>query len=197
MNISARGFVLASALVVSASIPAFADTNLITNGGFETGDFTGYTVIAGATGVSAAGGPGSYNPNSGTYYAYLGNVGGLGTISQTVTDTAGQEYALSYFLASNGTSPNEFQTSVDGTVLDDLVNIGIQGYTEYSFTFTGTGSDTIMFGERNDPNYLALDDVSVTTAAVTGVTPEPSSIALLGSGMLGVAGLVRRRMARV
>ncbi len=28
------------------------------------------------------------------------------------------------------------------------------------------------------------------------VTPEPSSIALLGTGMLGVAGVIRKRLAK-
>jgi hypothetical protein len=31
--------------------------------------------------------------------------------------------------------------------------------------------------------------------AVTADTPEPSSIFLLGSGLLGIAGFVRRRVA--
>ena len=42
------------------------------------------------------------------------------------------------------------------------------------------------------PYETATYDVAFTNAA-TSVTPETSSIALLGTGMLGVAGVVRKR----
>ena len=190
MRVAVRSSLLFASFSVAAILPAHA--NLITNGGFETGDFTGWTVSAGSTGVSGAGGPGGYSPYDGNYYAYLGTVGlPLGTISQIISDTPGQTYTLDYYLASNGTTPNEFETSIDGVSVFDQTNITTQPYTLYSFNFVGTGTDTITFGERDDPNYLALDHVSVNPASAI---PEPSSLLLLATGMAGVAGAVRRRL---
>jgi hypothetical protein len=192
MRVALRSSLLFASFSAAAILPAHA--NLITNGSFETGNFSGWNVTAGATGVAAAGGPGGYSPYDGNYYAYLGNVGlPLGTISQTITDTPGQTYTLGYYLASNGTTPNEFETSIDGVTVFDQTDITTQPYTLYSFNFVGTGSDTITFGERNDPNYLALDDVSVNPASTRAI-PEPSSLLLLATGMAGVAGAVRRRL---
>ena len=70
-------------------------------------------------------------------------------------------------------------------------NTGVN-YTEYSFAVTGTGFDTITFNGRDDPAWMALDNISVTQA--TGKTvPEPSSLLLLGSGLLAVGGVIRRK----
>src|SRR5262249_35409538 len=84
------------------------DTNLLTNGGFETGSFSGWTVKAGATGVQTAGYDGE-NPHSGTYFAALGDTSSsfpFGTLSQTVADKAGQNLTLSYYLESDGRTAN-------------------------------------------------------------------------------------------
>jgi hypothetical protein len=64
-------------------------------------------------------------------------------------------------------------------------------WSEFSFTETGTGSDTIQFAFRDDPAYMALDNVSVSPVGPT--TPEPSSLLLLGSGLLTVGGVIRRK----
>jgi hypothetical protein len=63
-------------------------------------------------------------------------------------------------------------------------------WTKYSFAVTGTGSDTILLSFRDDPAWMALDNVSVSQ----GTTPEPSSLLLLGSGLLTLGGAIRRKV---
>ncbi len=134
------------------------------NGGFETGNFSGFTQSGntGSTSVSTT------NPHTGTYAASLGPPGALGFLSQSLTTTPGQTYQLSYFLASTDTRPNnEFQTSVGGTQLFDQVNIPNQAYTQYTFNFVPTGTSTnLTFGFRDNPRNFYLDAEGVTRRSV-------------------------------
>lgn len=172
---------------------AFADTNLLTNGSFETGDFTGWTQggNTGYTGVTTVSGDFGYAAEDGTYFAYLGPEGSDGTLSQTFADTVGQSYLFSFWYNANGTSPSDFGASWDGIPLLSLTNWDTGGsWSNFGYLVTGTGSDTIQFNFRNDPDYDALDN-----ASVSGVSPipEPSSFLLMGSGLIGLAGAIRRK----
>jgi hypothetical protein len=148
-----------------ASICDAIPGNLVQNCGFETGDFTHWTVTDPSnTFVSSDCEPlipGGYGPHSGTYSACFGNIGSLGFVSQTITDIPGETYTFTFWLKSDGRTPNEFQASYNGTVLTDMKNMSAFGYTQFSFPgLIGTGSDTIKFGGRDDPEFLNLDDVS-------------------------------------
>jgi PEP-CTERM motif len=180
----------AAAILVAGG--AHAAANLIVNGGFETGDFTGWTAVdpSGETFVSVAFGP--YVPNSGTYFAALGAIGGDGTVSQTFADTPGATYESSFYLANDGDTPNDFTVTGPGSLfLGPLTDLGAFPYTQYFGFFTGSGLDTITFAARNDPGFFSLDDVSVVEVSV----PEPATWAsmILGLGFAGVA--LRRRKA--
>jgi hypothetical protein len=181
---------LVAVLLVGAPT-AFA-TNLLTNGSFESGTLTGWTDIG--DGVVLANGPFSYYSaaEDGTWYLALGPVGGDGTLSQTFSDTAGQHYTFSFWFASVGDNPSDFSAYWDGgTPLLSLTNPNTgAAWSEYSYSVTGTGSDTIQFNFRDDPAYMVLDNVSVSPVTTT---PEPSSLLLLGSGLLTVGGVIRRK----
>lgn len=191
---------LVVALLVSA--PQTFAQNLVQNGSFETGDFTDWTSTGNFEFMNVVSGPFSAysGAQDGNWYVAGGPVGDLGGIAQTFTDTAGAQYVFSFYLNAVGDDPSEFVALWNGTPLLDLSDPNTGGvWTLESFTETGTGSDTIEFRFRDDPAYIALDNVSVVESGgttTTGTTPEPSSFILMGSGVLALGGAIRRKLAR-
>jgi hypothetical protein len=189
--------IAAAALLMAAPV---AHADLVTNGGFENtdqnGDFMdGWTMTNDNTcngqncSFDWAAIGGTYVPNSGNYEALLGTEGQDGTLSQTITDTAGQNLVLRYWLASDGATTNDFSALWDGKVIagSALTDIPLSGYTEYTFDVLATGSDVLAFDERDDGGWLSLDDVSLNEV------PEPGTLALFGAALVGLATLRRRK----
>ncbi len=193
----ARTLLVVVAVTILLLAPAAIAQNLLTNGSFETGDFTGWTTGGNfeASGVTSGAFYEYSGAQQGTFYAYLGPVGSDGTLSQSFATTAGAQYTFSFWIASVGDDPSDFSASWDGTVVYSATNPNTgANWTQFSFTETGTGNDTIQFSFRDDPAYIGLDNVSVTQ--VPSTVPEPSSFLLMGSGALGLAGVIRRKLRR-
>jgi hypothetical protein len=192
-----RGLAWVLAGTLSLSGAGSATAGGIVNGGFETGDFTGWTVnidplFTLVIGNSPPDTYAGFQSHTGTHFAALGDTPDLGTLSQTVSDTPGQNYTLSMYLAPDGQQPNEFKVQWNGVTLYDEVNIALNPpgdvpflYSLLTFSVQGTGSDTLLLSEAA-AGYMALDDVSLTAASIV---PEPSSLILLvfGIGALGLA----------
>ncbi|CAF1337843.1 unnamed protein product [Didymodactylos carnosus] len=85
------------------SVKNSGDTELLTNGGFETGSKTNWFYCnpngASASGVitsSASNRRTSYSPHSGTYFYWDGAVGVADYLSQTFSTIIGQTYTVTY-----------------------------------------------------------------------------------------------------
>jgi hypothetical protein len=189
--------VLALAVTVTVSAPNALAQNLLANGSFETGDFSGWTTGGNFEFSSVV--TGAYYDYSGAqdglYYSAFGPVSEPGTISQEFDTTAGASYTFSFWLNGVGDDPSHFTAYWNDTPVLDMSDPSTGGvWTMYSFTETGTGHDTVTFAFQDDPGYIALDNVSVTQNQ--GSTPEPSSILLLGTGVLALGGTIRRKLGR-
>lgn len=178
-----RVLLLITGILLSLAQPTIA-SNLIVNGGFETGDFTGWT-LTGNQNASTRVSDNVYDPtyvhvHSGTYGVVAGTNFPDAYLSQTLSTISGQAYRVDFWLASNGGPSNDFSVSWNGTLLDHIVDSTVTPFAEFMFTVTGTGTDTLAFGFAHPPAAWGFDDVSVAPI------PLPGTLLLIGSGIIGL-----------
>ena len=160
-------------------ISVAAYSGLVFNGGFETGDLTGWTMGGDTNGLDVEGD-----------FAYSGNYGLCfggqwypAFISQTIPTTPGATYLLSFWLDSpDGDTPNQFLLTWNGTTLMNSMNLPAFGWTNLQFVVRATGSSTVLEFGGEDPNScLSLDQVDLESnfvkfAAVPSVGSVPLTV---------------------
>ncbi len=98
----------------------------------------------------------------GGFYAVLGPVGANGVLAQTIFTTAGVNYTFCFWLNAVGDNISNFGASWDGKPVYSQNDPNTGGtWTLFSFPVIGTGVDNISFSFRDDPGWIALDNVSV------------------------------------
>jgi len=168
---------------------------LVVNGGFESGNFSGWSQHGDTsfTGVSMSAWGGT--PNSGDYYAYFGPVTSEGGIFQSLTTVVGETYTIEFALAAEGDAPNSFSFDWGGSTLYSLENASTFNYQTLSFSQVATSASTdLRFNFYHEPWFWYLDDVSVVMAQPPhGTVPAPGALALFGLGLACLVGIRRRR----
>jgi hypothetical protein len=179
---------LAAAIAIS-SAPAHAQ--LVTNGGFETGDLTGWTRTAIGTCIDQVN---SGSARSGSFGFISSPSNSACVYSQSIATTAGQQYDFSFWVSNLGGGANSlFEAFWNGSSVYALTNATASAYTQQFFSVTATSATTdINFVIRFDSNFYMLDDVSVVRSTTTTTVPEPSSVTLMVAGLSGIV-LMRRR----
>ena len=179
-------FLLAAAFVVPRAVMA---ANLVQNPGFETGDLTNWYVTGDPGNMHV----GSDDPHSGAYAFDGSPTGGEGYVNQDFSGLGNNQYNLQFYIDQRNTNGNLFQVLWDGQLIYQLLNSGQTGYhvVQLNGLQASGGTETLSFGFiGSGQTAWSLDDVDLEQVG----TPEPGSLVLMGSGVLGLAGVLRRRL---
>lgn len=205
------------ALAVSTMLALSARAG-VTNGSFETGDLTGWTMPAGApievvTGHTDPDGSGttSWGPTNGSYFALLKSVG-LGSLSllyQSSYFTPDSVLTFDYFWDSGNSKPSDDSASMSiysgvglegpfiagvtlGSVNGDPQDQWGTAWNSLSRWLPAAGVYTVAFEVHSDGLSSNDSYLGIDNVSVLQAVPTPGTIMLAGIGV-GLVGWLRRR----
>ena len=184
-----------------------AGTSIIQNGGFETGNFNGWTLagndIIGTNVYNAVVSAGSLIGNAGTNFIHSGAYGAflgdtqLATLSQTLYTFPGQGYLLSFWLANpvSGSGQqflvNWNTNSTSTNRIYYLTNPPVMPWTNLTMVVIATGTNaTLQFGAEDVSNGFGLDDVTlipIPAPSFCAVTETNNLLQFSWNSLAGVA----------
>ncbi len=176
--------------VFAADICA-TNQNLVANCGFESGNFSSWTLSGTDSGPLNNGiyyGIESYNQYSGNNAAYFGAVNGEITLSQPLTVIPTYVYTIT-LEALNDTTPasnyiNNLIFSLGAVTTQVASQVVAGGYTLYTAeVYSQAASTTLAISSRNDAGFWNVDSIQVVETA----TPEPSALLLSFAGLAVLA----------
>ena len=179
---------IAALLAASAFSAQAGVTELVTNGNFETGTFSGWTK-SGNTSLSDV--IANSVTSNHTFVWRSGATGSAAFISQNLNTSTGGTFTLSFDVFANATSNSTFEADFNGVKVYSFANAN---HNWDHITITGLHASgpltELKFGARNDPSFTRLDNISVTAAV-----PEPETYAMMIAGLGLLAFMAKRRKA--
>lgn len=186
-------FAVALAILL-ASTPLSAAP--ITNGSFETGNFTGWTLIPAPGGFGTVAGSftsgfppfSSFVPTHGSFLAYLGGgqQGVYTTLGQIFDATAGDVLSFDVFFKAEDADPanddafvnlfdsgNNLVANLFTSNIVDVGDFGTTGWVSVSYTFTSSGTFLLLFGVRNEGIGVGTSVLGIDNVRQSSSPPPP------------------------
>jgi hypothetical protein len=178
-------------LALTGVVGHAARANLVTNGNFPTGTFSGWASPVDPSIVIDS----NFAPPADTYDAAF--TGG-GTLSQIITTTAGQAYTLSFSLLNEAGFFLDSFTASFGTFSTTITGDTASTYQTELFSVPGAdiagGSTTLSFqGSNPSGQNWNLDDVSIVSPQAAAPEP-PAGAILVGAALMMVFLRLRKRV---